>query len=640
MCYYNGEAQREFVVELTKPAPNPRRKNDACSTGEDHIMSATDITVPSRNTVAMRPFDGHASPSILGFGRAKSHQISLAARRPSLLHKVTSGLSKTYAQVYETVVPQPGPTTTVSAENVKNAENNASHSTTVTTAATSKGVSSGYDDCSFEHADGEEVRDDDDDMDLDDEDGFHKERVGELINSRYEVEELLGKGTFGKVLKCFDRVRREYVVIKMIRNTPAFFEAAQREIQMLKLMNQCDPEDKFNIVQMKDHFIFHSHQCIVFELLAESLYDLLRAGNFKGVSLNAIRTFARQILVSLEFMSRSDVNIMHCDLKPENILLRSSNSRAIKVIDFGSSCQETRQYYTYIQSRYYRAPEVMFRLPCYNKAIDMWSLGCLLMEMHTGQPIFDGRDILEQVHSMCSLLGIPPDYMLRRGTQSASYFVEIESEIDNDLHESRWEMVPWITRERGSKRRNLGDILGVFSNGPSGRWKNHPGHATIDYLVFKDLVEKMLVYDPAERITPSEALDHPFFSNSKHGRRPTVERPLSMECMAFLAGQKVGKSSASLERDDCSGVAVLKTKPLTQNGKGKPVSGTSLGQLCGGETMESWGDVDVDFTNAFDAVGYAPVVSKSSTMFPRKKQGSTFSSLFSGGQHSTVPCVF
>mmetsp|Transcript_16334 Transcript_16334/g.28225 ORF Transcript_16334/g.28225 Transcript_16334/m.28225 type:complete len:638 (-) Transcript_16334:975-2888(-) len=636
MCYYNGEAQREFVVELTKPAPNPRgNTNDICLKGEDYCMYATDMTGPAGNMVTMRPLDGHASPFIPGFGRVKSHQIALPTM-PSLLHKLTSGLAKTYAKVYETVVPQPGPEK-ICPEKLKTAESNVSAARNVKSSASSKAVSSGFDDCSFEHVECEEARDCDD-MDLDDEDGFHKERVGELINSRYEVEELLGKGTFGKVLKCFDHDRHEYVVIKMIRNTPAFFEAAQREIQMLKLMNQADPQDKFNIVKMKDHFIFHSHQCIVFELLAESLYDLLRAGNFKGVSLNAIRKFARQILVSLEFMSRSDVNLMHCDLKPENILLRSSNSRTIKVIDFGSSCQETRQYYTYIQSRYYRAPEVIFRLPCYTKAIDMWSLGCLLLEMHTGQPIFDGRDILEQVHSMCSLLGIPPDYMLRRGTQSASYFVEIENEMDNDLHESRWEMVPWITRERGSKRRNLCDILGVFANGPCGRWKNHPGHATIDYLVFKDLVEKMLVYDPAERITPSEALDHPFFSNSKHARRPTVERPLSMECMAYVAGQK-GKSSASVETDDYSGLAVSNVKPASFSEKAKPVSSSKTqGQFRGSDATESWGDVDVDFTNAFDAAAYVPTFSKQSTVFPQK-QGSTFSSIFSGGQHNTVPCV-
>lgn len=108
----------------------------------------------------------------------------------------------------------------------------------------------------------------------------------------------------------------------------------------------------------------------------------------QGLSLGLIRRFAVQILVSLKFLR--SLHIIHCDLKPENILLKQPNRSAVKVIDFGSSCLEDERLYTYIQSRFYRAPEVILGLP-YSTAIDMWSLGCILAELYTGYPIFPGE---------------------------------------------------------------------------------------------------------------------------------------------------------------------------------------------------------------------------------------------------------
>lgn len=106
------------------------------------------------------------------------------------------------------------------------------------------------------------------------------------------------------------------------------------------------------------------------------------------------RKFAKQIIISLRVLA--DSNIIHCDLKPENILLRHPKRSAIKLIDFGSSCRDKKTVYTYIQSRYYRAPEVILGTR-YDVAIDMWSLGCTLVEMHTGEPLFGGQDEADQM---------------------------------------------------------------------------------------------------------------------------------------------------------------------------------------------------------------------------------------------------
>lgn len=92
-------------------------------------------------------------------------------------------------------------------------------------------------------------------------------------------------------------------------------------------------------VKLKRHFMFRNHLCLVFELLSYNLYDLLRNTNFRGVSLNLTRKFAQQLCTALLFLATPELNIIHCDLKPENILLCNPKRSAIKIVDFGSSCQ-------------------------------------------------------------------------------------------------------------------------------------------------------------------------------------------------------------------------------------------------------------------------------------------------------------
>ena len=152
-------------------------------------------------------------------------------------------------------------------------------------------------------------------------------------------------------------------------------------------------------VRLLTHFMYRNHQCLVFELLSLNFYELLKNTKFSGVSLNLIRNFAKQILKALAFLARPDVDVIHCDLKPENILLRHPKRSGVKVIDFGSSCRPNERMYSYIQSRFYRSPEVMLGLP-HSVAIDVWSLGCILSEMHTGEPLFSGSDQFDQMQKI------------------------------------------------------------------------------------------------------------------------------------------------------------------------------------------------------------------------------------------------
>ncbi|XP_078490188.1 dual specificity tyrosine-phosphorylation-regulated kinase 1A isoform X1 [Ciona intestinalis] len=356
---------------------------------------------------------------------------------------------------------------------------------------------------------------------------------GEKWNDRYEIDSLIGKGSFGQVAKAYDHEEQEFVAIKIIKNKKAFYKQALIEVRLLELMNRYDSDNKYYVVRLKRHFHFRNHLCLVFELLSYNLYDLLRNTNFRGVSINLTRKFAQQLCTALLFLSTPEINIIHCDLKPENILLCNPKRSAIKIIDFGSSCRLGERIYQYIQSRFYRSPEVLLGIP-YDTAIDMWSLGCILVEMHTGEPIFAGSNEEDQMNKIVEVLGMPPQHMLdSASTQKVRKLFE------------RNQDGTWRVKKQGKKykdpgSRKLHDILGVETGGPGGRRAGEAGHTEQDYLKFKDLIQRMLTYDPKDRLTPFYALQHSFFKKTADGSTNTSSSPAQ-----DLSSSSTGSSSSS-----------------------------------------------------------------------------------------------
>jgi len=172
------------------------------------------------------------------------------------------------------------------------------------------------------------------------------------------------------------------------------------------------------MLRLKDTFIHHSHLCLVFELLSNNLYELIKQNSFRGLSTSLVRVFTAQLLDALSVLN--EAKIIHCDLKPENILLKSLQSPTIKVIDFGSACHEKQTVYTYIQSRFYRSPEVILSLP-YSSTIDMWSLGCICVELFLGLPLFPGTSEFNQITRIVEMLGcVPPSSLCLLSPSSAS----------------------------------------------------------------------------------------------------------------------------------------------------------------------------------------------------------------------------
>ncbi|XP_012547576.1 serine/threonine-protein kinase minibrain isoform X2 [Bombyx mori] len=362
-------------------------------------------------------------------------------------------------------------------------------------------------------------------------------KQGEKFLDRYEISSPIGKGSFGQVVKAYDHEEQCQVAIKIIKNKKPFLNQAQIEVKLLEMMNRADAENKYYIVKLKRHFMWRNHLCLVFELLSYNLYDLLRNTNFRGVSLNLTRKFAQQLCTALLFLSQPELNIIHCDLKPENILLCNPKRSAIKIVDFGSSCQLGQRIYQYIQSRFYRSPEVLLGIP-YDLAIDMWSLGCILVEMHTGEPLFSGANEVDQMNKIVEVLGMPPDHLLDQAHKTRKFFEKLPASDGGGyvLKKVNGKDGSGYRKYRAPGTRRLHDILGVEGGGPAARRRGEPGHSVSDYLKFKDLILRMLEYDPKQRVTPYYALQHNFFKRTADESTNTQQQATSHHQHGAVAG--------------------------------------------------------------------------------------------------------
>ena len=254
---------------------------------------------------------------------------------------------------------------------------------------------------------------------FDDEQGNYNLILAEHLCYRFEILEVLGRGSFSQVCKCLDHKKSEIVAVKIIKSKKEFNIQSSVEIRLLENINQKDYEDSSNVAHLKETFQFRGHVCLVFDVYSVNLYQLLKLNLFKGLSQQLLKKIASQVLTALKFLK--SCHIIHCDIKPENILLRSAESSTIKVIDLGSGCYEHERVYSYIQARFYRAPEVIMGLP-YTTSIDMWGLGCVLAEMHTAKPLFPANNEVELMALIQEVLDVPPMEMISKANKKKVFF--------------------------------------------------------------------------------------------------------------------------------------------------------------------------------------------------------------------------
>ncbi|KAJ3560932.1 hypothetical protein NP233_g10517 [Leucocoprinus birnbaumii] len=348
---------------------------------------------------------------------------------------------------------------------------------------------------------------------------------------RYEVIDTLGKGSFGQALV---------------------------EIKILDNLRKWDADEKHHVVKMNDHFYFRNHLCIAMELMSINLYELIKANGFVGFTTSLIRRFTTQMLMSLVLMRHH--RIVHCDLKPENVLLKHPMKSAIKVIDFGSSCFEHEKIYTYIQSRFYRSPEVILGMN-YHMAIDMWSLGCILAELYTGYPIFPGENEQEQLSCIMEVLGVPDKEFVNRSSRKKLFF------------DTSGTPRP-VTNSKGRRRR--------------------PGSRTLAQALkcndeeFVDFIAKCLVWDPERRMKPQAAMRHPFILAGKRNRLMTTTSSRSTPSSSSLGGSRSKQVTETPKKNLISAPTPLTARTTRTTTNGVPTTPSTTHSTTLGSVSRSY----------------------------------------------------
>lgn len=349
--------------------------------------------------------------------------------------------------------------------------------------------------------------------------------LGTEENKKYLVLDILGQGTFGQVVKCQNLKTQEIVAVKVIKARQECLQQSIAEGNVLEYLDKkVDPKYKKYFINLKDKFMHKYHLCLVFKLLSSNLYEIIKQNHHHGLCIKLVRNFAAQILEAL--CALKEIKIIHCDLKPENILLAKLNKPDLKIIDFGSACEEHQILYSYVQSRFYRSPEVILGVD-YSTSVDMWSFGCIVAELFLGLPLLPGTSEYEQLARMVQTFGMPPPWMMVE-KKASNYIVKSENPGYNYFNDKSGGRYTYRlkTLEEFNREFNLHEspakqyfcdtkLDNIIMN------YRLPRQNMSKEMVDKEMHERsclvhflkgVLNISPLERWTPQEALQHPFIT--------------------------------------------------------------------------------------------------------------------------------
>ncbi|KAL6300797.1 Pkinase-domain-containing protein [Sparassis latifolia] len=296
----------------------------------------------------------------------------------------------------------------------------------------------------------------------------------------YAIISQVGEGTFGKVYKARNTSNGRFVALKRIRmeaERDGFPVTAMREIKLLQSLRHA------NVVRLYEMLVSNGSVYMVFEYMDHDLTGVLSQTQFT-FSPAHLKSFCRQMLAGLAYLHHKGV--IHRDIKGSNILI--NNRGELKLADFGLArfYQKRRKsdYTNRVITLWYRPPELLFGSTVYGPEVDMWSAGCIMLELFTKKPVFQGNDEIHQLDVIYKILGTPTVERWRNVTSLPWY----------ELVKPK-EMIP-------NHFRSLFD-----------KWLSSAG---------LDLAERLLTYDPAQRITALQALDAPYFCQELPEPTPPV----------------------------------------------------------------------------------------------------------------------
>ncbi|PPR05163.1 hypothetical protein CVT26_012249 [Gymnopilus dilepis] len=337
-----------------------------------------------------------------------------------------------------------------------------------------------------------------------DPEGYYNVILGEQLDGgRYQVFSSLGKGMFANVVRArilqgeSGDVGRE-VAIKIVRCQESM-QVHVNLIIILTILNklkQADPDDKKHIVRLERTFEHRGHLCLVFESLSMNLREVVkRFGKDVGLNIRAVRAYAHQLFLALSLLRK--LNIMHADIKPDNILVNEQKT-VLKLCDLGSASDASENDIT----PYLSLPTPVLGVP-YDPSLDIWSIGCTLYELYTGKILFPGRSNNQMLLLMMELKGRFNTKMIKKAKFGDVYFDEMGGfeSVEKDRITGN-DVVRKVHISKPSR-----DLRARLMPPSSAKMSDEETKMLTSFI---DLLDKCLALDPSRRITPREALAHPF----------------------------------------------------------------------------------------------------------------------------------
>ena len=312
----------------------------------------------------------------------------------------------------------------------------------------------------------------------------------------YEITETLGDGTFGIVYKGIHKKTKQVVAIKEFKKKFYSFEECKnlREVKCLTKLNQ--HENLIKILEM----VYKEDKTLllIFEYMKEDLLSLMKARNAKRLNESQIKCIMYQVLKGIHYMHK--YGFFHRDLKPENILV---DGDIVKIADFGLA-REIRSvppYTDYVSTRWYRAPECLLKSTNYNSPMDIWALGCIIIELYNFKPIFPGNSEKDVLFKICSILGSPSS---TNSPEIMALAKKYDFKFPNVGSQSLSTLIPDASQDA------------------------------------VDFITEMLQWDPGRRAITSTLLNHPYFTKT-----PVPMRILTPDSDKFQGGGKKFYSNVS-----------------------------------------------------------------------------------------------
>ncbi|KDQ18940.1 hypothetical protein BOTBODRAFT_28421 [Botryobasidium botryosum FD-172 SS1] len=311
------------------------------------------------------------------------------------------------------------------------------------------------------------------------------------VEKRWKLVRELGQGAYGLVVSAQDGISGETVAIKLVTRIFEKLQLAKRALREIALLRHFQNHE--NITGIIDIDIISpdfNEIYLYMEPMEADLYQIIRSG--QQITNAHVQYFIYQVLRGMKYIHTA--HVVHRDLKPGNLLVNSDCE--LKICDLGLSRgydaradEENATHMTeYVATRWYRAPEVMLSFRSYNTAIDVWSIGCILGELLGCKPMFKGKDYVDQLNQILNILGTPEERSIQRiGSEKAQAYIR-------SLPLKK--QIPFV--------------------------KLYP-HA--DPLAL-DLLAKMVAFDPSDRISVIEALEHPYLASYHEvGDEPSCPEP-------------------------------------------------------------------------------------------------------------------